>query len=423
MDSIVSIIMPTYNRAHIISRAIESVLAQTYGEFELIVINDGSTDDTERVISEYTDNRIHAINLRENKGACYARNQGIDISQGDFIAFLDSDNEWDVDYLENRIRFINKCEENVGAVFGSTRVIRKGESIRFPSDEVCKRLKEYSSNEQYIKEMLYGNVIDTNTILLKRDALCSIGGFNESLKRLQDWEYFFRVLLQSKYGFVFSDDCLVTNYVLCDSLGNNNQEYWKSLCYFFEEYKDEFIKRDVLFECICHQLTNQHISGNEQDIKEFISSFEEDEKNEILIRMRKQCIEKSEDLAEIWNSMMKGKRIRGVLEKWIMMKQKGDTLEDAFLRKGCEKIIIFGYGALGKLLVSDLSNGKCNVLGIVDKNLKASYIDNIPVLKPMEDLGDADGVIVTAITDFNNIKKEYEKEIQFISLEDFFISK
>ena len=95
---LVSIVLPTYNRADLLGRAIDSVVAQTYAHWELIVWDDGSTDETRRVVDRYSDPRIQYLR-GTNHGAAYARNRAIEASGGEYLAFLDSDDEWNADKL------------------------------------------------------------------------------------------------------------------------------------------------------------------------------------------------------------------------------------------------------------------------------------------------------------------------------------
>ena len=91
---LVSVILPTYNRARLVSRSINSVLKQTYNNFELIIIDDGSTDNTKQIINSFNDNRIVYLKHNHNKHASAARNTGIAKSKGELIAFLDDDDQW-----------------------------------------------------------------------------------------------------------------------------------------------------------------------------------------------------------------------------------------------------------------------------------------------------------------------------------------
>ena len=110
IKDLVSVIIPTYNRAHLIKRSAQSVLNQTYSNLELIIVDDGSTDNTEEVVKSIDDNRVIYIK-QPNQGACAARNNGIDHAQGEFIAFQDSDDVWHEDKLEKQI----KCLKETGA--------------------------------------------------------------------------------------------------------------------------------------------------------------------------------------------------------------------------------------------------------------------------------------------------------------------
>jgi glycosyltransferase involved in cell wall biosynthesis len=103
----VSVIIPTYNRAEMLIRAIRSVLKQTYEDYEIIVVDDGSTDDTAKVMKAYENDKFKYIRYSLNKGGAFARNLGLDSSRGKYIAFLDSDDEWLPTKLEKQTKFID----------------------------------------------------------------------------------------------------------------------------------------------------------------------------------------------------------------------------------------------------------------------------------------------------------------------------
>ncbi|GAH83893.1 unnamed protein product, partial [marine sediment metagenome] len=120
MDNItVSVIIPTYNRADMVGRAIQSVINQTYQDFEIIIIDDASTDNTREVAREFQERekRIKYFKHEINKGGGAARNTGIKNSKGEYIAFLDSDDEWYPEKLEKQIEIFNKNDENLGVVY------------------------------------------------------------------------------------------------------------------------------------------------------------------------------------------------------------------------------------------------------------------------------------------------------------------
>jgi glycosyltransferase involved in cell wall biosynthesis len=113
----VSVIIPTYNRAHLIGRAIQSVLKQTYQDFEVIVVDDGSIDNTEEVVKKIQENRVYYYKHDKNKGGSAARNTGISLAKGEYIAFQDSDDEWLPEKLEKQIGVFNNQTKNVGVVY------------------------------------------------------------------------------------------------------------------------------------------------------------------------------------------------------------------------------------------------------------------------------------------------------------------
>lgn len=115
----VSVILPTYNRAHLLERAIQSVLDQTYPDFEIIVVDDASIDNTVNIIKGIINERIRYIRHEKNKGAAAARNTGIKLAKGKYIAFQDSDDEWLRDKLEKQIKIFETVSPEVGVVYTS----------------------------------------------------------------------------------------------------------------------------------------------------------------------------------------------------------------------------------------------------------------------------------------------------------------
>ena len=112
----ISVVIPTYNRAYILSRALKSVLGQTLQDFEVIIVDDGSTDNTVKIVEDFNDGRIHYIRHAENQGEPAASNTGIRESKGEFITFLDSDDEMVLDKLEKQAALL-RTDESLGVVF------------------------------------------------------------------------------------------------------------------------------------------------------------------------------------------------------------------------------------------------------------------------------------------------------------------
>ncbi len=112
----ISVIIPTYNRGYIIKRAIDSVINQTFDDWELIIVDDGSDDNTNEIVNDYKDDRIKYIRNRDRKGACYSRNLGMQNAMGEYFCFLDSDCIWRENFLYDRINAAKK--HNADFVYG-----------------------------------------------------------------------------------------------------------------------------------------------------------------------------------------------------------------------------------------------------------------------------------------------------------------
>lgn len=196
----VSIVLPTYNRCYCIGRAIDSVLRQTYTDFELLVIDDASTDDTETLIQKIaeTDARVRYFRQPQNSGASAARNEGIRRAKGSCIAFQDSDDVWKADKLEKQMRILEEDPE-IGLVYCMYEGRKKdGTFVHIPDDSMEKSLLH---GDMY-RLLLQGNVIGAPTAVVRRECLAKSGLFDEELTCLEDWELFLRIAKEQKIGYV-----------------------------------------------------------------------------------------------------------------------------------------------------------------------------------------------------------------------------
>ena len=185
-----SVIIPTYNRANLISKAIKSVLYQTYKNWELIVIDDGSTDNTKDIVEEFQkeDNRIIYLK-QKNKERSAARNNGIRNSKGDFICFLDSDDLYHKSHLEEFIKLIIKSKYQRGLYFSG---ISYGEY----SEKKEKYNLSYSNNIEFVLI----NTLGTPRACVSRDLLKE-NSFNENIRISEDKELWVRILKNNPFFF------------------------------------------------------------------------------------------------------------------------------------------------------------------------------------------------------------------------------
>ncbi len=201
-EKLVSIIMPAYNAERTIAESIESVLEQDYEDWELIIVNDGSNDRTLQIIKEYLlkDNKIKLISLNENKGLPNARNEGIKLSIGKYIAFLDSDDIW----LKNKLSIqLNYHQNNKHIKISHTGFKMFNENgyvkrpFRFISDFA------YKNEGDLFPQFLYKNVVGILTVIIERDLLNEVGGFDTNLWGLEDQDLWIRISQKNVYfGYV-----------------------------------------------------------------------------------------------------------------------------------------------------------------------------------------------------------------------------
>ena len=178
---LISIIMPTYKRAKVILNAVESVLAQTYKNWELVVVDDGGKDNTGEVLNGLQDSRIKYYELPENKGVSTARNKALELSQGEYICYLDSDNTWHEDFLLIMQGNLHKNGAFDTAYCG--QYLFKGE-VKTPY-----AMRYGMFNKTLLKNR---NYIDMNCLMHKRSVYDEKGGFDTNLRRLVDWDLLLR---------------------------------------------------------------------------------------------------------------------------------------------------------------------------------------------------------------------------------------
>jgi len=182
----VSVILPTRNRAPMLERAVHSVLAQTVADLELIVVDDGSSDDTEAVLSTIDDPRVSYVKLEQHRGAAVARNTGLRRSEGEFVAFQDSDDEWLPQKLELQLALLKRAGPELGAVGGRYAV----EAGSMSGQISAPRLENGAGYEE---ELLEGPCCITPVWLIRRPLVFALGLFDERMPCLEDWDLMLRL--------------------------------------------------------------------------------------------------------------------------------------------------------------------------------------------------------------------------------------
>ena len=191
---LVSAIIPTYDSADFVVEAVESALAQSYSNIEVIVVDDGSADDTVARLNSRFGSRIRIIQ-QEHLGPAVARNAGLRASKGEFAAFLDADDLWMPEKIEHSLGPLLR-DPKVGVVYTAVRIHELDSGRKYT-------LPQYTMGGNIAKELFTEcRGVNTSTLVVRREALDRIGGFDEEFFRAQDWDLMVRLAEQVEYAHV-----------------------------------------------------------------------------------------------------------------------------------------------------------------------------------------------------------------------------
>ena len=253
----ISVVIPTYNRAALVKRAVQSVLAQTYRDVELIVVDDGSTDNTAEVIAELDDPRIRYV-YQKNSGACVARNNGIEHACGDYIAFHDSDDIWHADKLEKQMSVLQK--KNADVVFCRMNKMRNGKKVGTISDFF---------KEGFLDRNVLPMAIGTQTLIGKREVF-KTNRFDSEMPRFQEFEMLVRI--QKNHSIYCMDESLVDYILQDDSISMNPKKYLQAWNLMLAKHPDFLtVYADSRDRMACDVLKNAFLTQDKEMRREIIS--------------------------------------------------------------------------------------------------------------------------------------------------------
>ena len=221
----ISVIIPAYNAQKTIKKTIESVIEQTYADWELILINDGSTDRTVEIVNEIKESRIKVYNYA-NAGVAKARDRGIENARGKYIAFLDADDFWTPDKLQLQLQTL-KANPQGGVAYSWTYFYYEKTQDCFPSNPV------------YYQENVYPQLLAENFLhhgsnpLIKRQAIDSVGNFNSNFPHCADWDYYLR--LAAEWHFIVVPKHQIYYRQSSNSMTSNIAEIERQLCQMLEQ--------------------------------------------------------------------------------------------------------------------------------------------------------------------------------------------
>lgn len=195
----ISVVIPAYNRAHCIASALDSVLAQSQSVHEILVVDDGSTDNIDLVLGRYS-RHVRLVRHFENKGAAAARNSGIKNSEGDYIAFLDSDDVWLPDKIARQMRYMERhsLEASCTGFFVANSRADPGSVAQRPyRDRIG------------LEDFVWGCYVSPGTTLMcKRELIIEIGGYDERFRRYEDWDFLIRLSIKDDIEIGYLPDAL-----------------------------------------------------------------------------------------------------------------------------------------------------------------------------------------------------------------------
>jgi glycosyltransferase involved in cell wall biosynthesis len=243
-NKLISVILPTRNREELLGRALSSVLWQTYENWECIVVDDSSHDNTYEIVKKLNDKRIRYVKNITGKGASASRNIGINLSNGKFLAFLDSDDEWLPGKLEKQFALLKSLPASYGMIY-CWMDYYDGEKLLY-------------RNRKENRDMIFPDVLTqimtggTPTLLLRKDIISETGGFDERMINGADQDFIRRIA--QKYLVDYIPEVLVKVYInhssesrLSDpAIKENNRNFISSLELTLNKFEQIFVKRPDL---------------------------------------------------------------------------------------------------------------------------------------------------------------------------------
>lgn len=235
-ERLVSIIIPSFNRGPVLEAAIESAFRQTYPEIEVVVVDDGSTDDTMARLERITSPKLKVLSIHRNMGPARARNLGIANSRGAYIAFLDSDDTWEPWKIEAQMERFRAGGAAVGAVYCGRRVRLADGAVMEIRPKVRGRV---------FGALLRRNTVPLPTLMVRRSVLTEIGSFDPDLPACEDWDLVLRIAQRYTFDFV-AEPAVHYSGSGADRMSARARAVFIANHRIFRRYSDREPKREVL---------------------------------------------------------------------------------------------------------------------------------------------------------------------------------
>lgn len=400
-DCRITVIVTTYNRKYEVRRALESVYAQTKPPYEVILVDDGSTDGTQEYIESFHFPGLNYLHLENNVGVSAARNAGIRNAQGEFIAFLDSDNEWapsKLEVFENEIvndttgidLWCSKYKKHIGfSVFEWP--IGFGSYIELSDEEIW-----------------IHSLADASATVYRKSFLDEMGGFTEEMMIHIDWELLLRAKKTRGLTVHKIDQVMSENWDMFDCLSRNAAEDQRERLFLLTEYETEIFDNDLHFYYFSEYVQYiRQITGSCDEVHLFRQIYDASCHKERWLSVFHQRT--AREKRQLENSLCRKNNFYSFLYDWMNLKLSQDSVAERLVRRGYRKVAIYGAGKHGILLYHDLCDSDVEVLYFIDKNKTLEKEIKIPVLTMEEELPEADCIVITPFLETAEIKEDLEK--------------
>jgi len=243
----ISVVIPLYNKEKSIRATLESVLAQSYTDYEVIVVDDGSTDNSRAVVEQFKMSNVKfpiCLIHQDNGGVCSARNRGIQEAKGEYIALLDGDDQWDREYLAEQVRMMNEYPE--AGMWGiNFAEIQDGKIVRRVPTGLPDGYRGYVEHYFEMPERV-SDLFCSSSVVIRRDVFDKVGLFDEQIKFAEDSDMWFRIVATHKVAFY--DRYMVFYQWDAENRAMNKQrELRYFLPFYVDKYKDPLYQQNKVF--------------------------------------------------------------------------------------------------------------------------------------------------------------------------------
>ncbi len=197
----VSVVIPTFNNAEYVLEAVRSVLGQSYPDLEVLVVDDGSTDNTREAVTGIADGRVRYISMDHRRGNYFARNKGISEARGQFLAFLDADDIWMRDKLSKQMAALERIPE-AGVSFTDHLLFEDGDRRSFSKDCINTYPDEARDHSRFLRRLLRGNFIITSSVVVRKEILDRLGPFDTAFHNAMDYDMWLRIVFNTKCYYI-----------------------------------------------------------------------------------------------------------------------------------------------------------------------------------------------------------------------------